>query len=52
MGLTSALIFEVGEVHHLLGEDVEAEASTSVRFVVDVSGIRHDPLAFVHHHPE
>lgn len=49
---TSAFIFEVWEVNHLLGEDEEAESSTGVRFVVNASWIGHDFITFVHDNPK
>lgn len=50
--LTSAFIFEVWEVHHLLWEDKETQSSSCVCFVINSSRIRHDLFAFIHDHSE
>lgn len=50
--LTFAFVLEIGEVNHLLREDVQAKSSTSVRFVIDVSRIGHNSFAFIHDNPE
>lgn len=46
--LTSAFILEVREVDHFLGEDEQAEPSTSIGLIIDWSWISHDLLSFMH----
>lgn len=46
--LTSAFILEIREVDHFLGEDKQAEPSTSIGFIIDWSWISHDLLSFMH----